>query len=132
MANILIVEDDELNRRMYEQVFRFRKHDVEVAVNGEDGLAKASTTKPTLILLDIMMPKMNGLDMLHKLKAIPELAKIPVIVLTNLLGVTTAEAMMAAGAVRYVVKSDYSPKEVCDITEGILAGNTHGKVPAIA
>ena len=117
---VLIIEDDELIRRMYEQVFLFNKYDVLLAVDGVDGLDKARTQGIDMILLDIMMPSLNGLDMLRKLKAIPELAKTPVVVLTNLLGAEYAQQALAAGALRYICKSDYSPKEIADMVFKLL------------
>ncbi len=129
MAKVLIVEDDELNRRMYQQIFTLKGHDVETASDGEEGLEKAKSTNPTLILLDIMMPRLNGLDMLREAKKVPGIANIPVVVLTNLVGATDAEQSLHAGAVKYVNKSDYKPKEVVDIVEGILSGYVRNEVP---
>jgi DNA-binding response OmpR family regulator len=62
MAKVLIVEDDPLISRMYQKIFTFENFDVEVAANGEEALAKVSDFNPALILLDVMMPKMNGLQ----------------------------------------------------------------------
>jgi len=129
VAKILIVEDDPLMTRLYQKVFKFEKYEVEVASNGMTGLEKVETFKPTLILLDIMMPKMNGLQVLAKLKANPETKKIPVVVLTNLAGTQDAETAMAKGAVKYIVKSEHEPKEVVKIVKGILAGYTRNKIP---
>lgn len=122
MANILIIEDDELIRRMYKQVLEMRGHQVVLAANGEEGIEQAKATKPVIILLDIMMPKLNGIDMLKKLKAMPDLAGIPVMILTNLMGAADAQASLAAGAIKFVIKSDYTPNEVVDIVEELLAG----------
>src|SRR5476651_1169797 len=84
MPKILIVEDDPLMSRMYQKIFTFEGYDVEMAGDGQEGLDKAREVKPTLMLLDVMMPKMNGLQVLEKLKADPETKGIPVIMLTNL------------------------------------------------
>jgi CheY-like chemotaxis protein len=119
--SILIVEDDELIRRMYQQIFTFRGYSVKLATNGEEGLEKVAVDQPAIILLDIMMPKLNGIEMLKRLKAQPDAAKIPVIILTNLMGAADAEAALAAGAVTFVSKSDYTPKEIVDIVEHVLA-----------
>ncbi len=131
MAKILIIEDDELIRRMYEQIFIFRGYEVAAATNGEEGLERARATKPAIILLDIMMPKMNGLDMLKRLKAIPEVKHIPVIILTNLLGIADAETALREGAIKYIGKSDYTPKEIVDIAEEVLAGYTRDEIPEV-
>lgn len=129
MAKILIIEDDSLMVRMYKKIFEFEKYEVETAMDGEEGLKKVSSSKPTLILLDIMMPKMNGMQVLEKLKADPATKNIPVIILTNLSGQTDAETALKMGAVKYVVKSEYKPEEVTKMVKGILAGYTRGEVP---
>ena len=98
MARILIVEDDPLMSRMYQKIFIFEKYDVDMAANGEEALEKIRTNRPTLILLDIMMPKLNGLQVLDKLKSDPDTKAIPVVILTNLASEKDAEnAMLQAG-----------------------------------
>src|SRR3972149_6469134 len=129
MAKILIIEDDPLMRRLYQKIFTFEKYEVESAEDGEEGLEKARKVKPTLILLDVMMPKMNGLQVLEKLKADPDLKKIPVVMMTNLAGQKDAETALAKGAVKYIVKSEYEPKQVSDMVKGVLAGYIRDEVP---
>ncbi|MBI5044628.1 MAG: response regulator [Candidatus Levybacteria bacterium] len=129
MAKILIVEDDPLMSRMYHKIFTFEKYEVEMASDGVEGFEKAKSTKPTIMLLDIMMPKMNGLQVLEKLKLDPETKTIPVIMLTNLAGQQDAEAAMAKGAVKYIIKSEHEPKEVANMVKEILAGYTRNEVP---
>jgi CheY-like chemotaxis protein len=129
MAKILIVEDDPLMSRMYQKIFNFENYEVEMAGDGQEGLDKARASKPTLILMDIMMPKMNGLEALEKLKADPETKAIPVIMLTNLAGQQDAEAALSKGAIKYIVKSEYEPKQVTSMVKEILAGYTRDEVP---
>ena len=131
MAKILIIEDDPLINRMYQKIFESGGHDVEIADDGEEGLEKIKTFMPNLVLLDIMMPKFNGLELLRKLKSMPEIAKTPVIVLSNLSGTEDAEAALSEGAVKYIMKSDYKPKEVYEIVKGILAGYTRNEIPEV-
>jgi CheY-like chemotaxis protein len=119
MKKLLIVEDDPLILRMYEEAFSFRKYEVAIADNGQDGLAKASTEQPDMILLDIMMPKMNGLEVLKQLKQDPKLKKIPVIMLTNLGGDEDIKTALSLGAIRYITKVDLTPKEVVKEVEKI-------------
>lgn len=121
MAKILIIEDDELIRRIYQQALSFRGHKVTHAVNGEEGLRAAHLHRPALVLLDIMMPKLSGVETLKRLKALPEFAATPVIMLTNVISDASAETALNAGALKYIIKSDYTPKEVVDMVEGILA-----------
>jgi CheY-like chemotaxis protein len=130
-AKILIIEDDPLMRRLYQKIFTFEKYEVDTAEDGEEGLEKVRTFKPTLILLDVMMPKMNGLQVLDKLKADPDTKKIPVIMLTNLAGQSDAETAIAKGAVKYIVKSEFEPKQVANMVKEILAGYTRDAVPEV-
>lgn len=129
MTKILIVEDDPLMARMYEKIFTFEKFEVELASDGEEGLEKVRSFSPTLILLDVMMPKMNGLEVLEKLKTDPATKSIPVVMLTNLAGQQDAETALAKGAVKYIVKSEYDPKQVSDMVKEIIAGYTRNEIP---
>jgi CheY-like chemotaxis protein len=124
MKKIFISEDDPLMVRMYEKIFKLSGYEVEMAFNGEEALAKlkAAPGKPTVILLDIMMPKLNGLDVLKAIKEIPDLKKIPVIMLTNLAGAADAEKALGFGAVLYLVKSEYEPKQVVEKVKEIISG----------
>jgi CheY-like chemotaxis protein len=131
MAMILIVEDDSLMSRLYQKAFTFEGYEVTLAEDGEVGLQKVREVKPTIILLDVMMPKLNGLQVLDRLKADPDLKKIPVIMLTNLAGAQDAEAALLKGAVKYIVKSEHEPKEVVDMVKEVLAGYTRNEVPQI-
>jgi CheY-like chemotaxis protein len=131
MAKVLIIEDDPLMSRMYQKIFTFEKYEVEMAGDGEEGLAKAGTANPTIILCDVMMPKMNGMQVLEKLKANPATKGIPVIMLTNLAGQQDAEAALSKGAVKYIVKSEHDPKEVADLVKEIIAGYTRNEIPAV-
>lgn len=129
---LLVVEDDPLMSRMYQKIFSFEGYNVVTAQDGQDGLEKATKEIPTLILLDIMMPKMNGLEVLDKLKANPETKNIPVVMLTNLAGTQDAEKAMSKGAVKYIIKSEYEPKQVANMVKEILAGYTRDSVPKTA
>jgi len=114
MSKVLIIEDDPLVARMYQKVMGFEKLEVEVASNGQEGVMKAKQMKPSLILCDVMMPKMNGMEVLDALKADPETKSIPVVMLTNLSGTQDAELALKKGAIAYMVKSEYKPKEVAE------------------
>jgi DNA-binding response OmpR family regulator len=132
MSKVLIVEDDPLISRMYQKIFTFEKFDVEVAANGEEALAKVVDFNPALILLDVMMPKMNGLLVLAKLKENAQTKKIPVVMLTNLAGQQDAEIALSKGAVKYIIKSEYEPRQVVDMVKEILPGYSSNAVPAAA
>lgn len=132
MTRILIVEDDVLLSRMYVTIFTSKNYEVETAIDGQDALDKARTKKPSLILLDVMMPKLNGMEVLQKLKADPALKDIPVIILTNLAGDSDVQTALQLGAVRYIIKSEHKPKEVEEIVRGVLDGYSRGQVPPTA
>lgn len=129
---LLIVEDDPLMARMYQKIFTFEQYAVITAANGEEGLEAVRKNKPTLILLDIMMPKMNGLQVLEKLKSDPETKGIPVVMLTNLAGEKDAENALMKGAVKYIVKSEFEPKQVVNMVNEIIAAHSRDDVPSSA
>jgi CheY-like chemotaxis protein len=133
-TKVLLIEDDQLIQRMYAKIFAFEKFEVEVASNGEEGLEKAKTMepKPTIILLDVMMPKMNGLEVLEKLKLDPATKSLPVIMLSNLAGENDVETALSKGAVKYIIKSEYDPKQVADMVKEVVAGYTRNDVPGAA
>ena len=130
MAKILIIEDDPLMQRMYQKAFAFDGYEVLVASDGVEGLDKIRSEKPTIILLDVMMPKMNGIEVLAKVKADPEIKTIPVVMLTNLAGTADAEKVLSMGAVKYIIKSEQEPKAVVTMVKEILAGYTRDVIPA--
>lgn len=121
MAKVLIVEDDPLVLRMYQKVLKFEGMEVFTAENGIDGIEAVKKHKPDLVLLDIMMPKMNGIEVLDRLKADKETADIPVIMLTNLSGEHDTDNAIKRGAVAYLVKSQYRPKEVVEKVKEVLS-----------
>lgn len=129
MVKLLIVEDDELISRMYEQIFKFDNYEVELAHDGEEALNKVRSSKPTLVLLDIMMPKLNGLQVLERIKADPEIKNTPVVMLTNLSSERDAQTALSKGAVKYIIKSQYDPKQISDMVKEILAGYSRDQVP---
>lgn len=120
MAKILIIEDDLMMSRMYQNIFTLEKYEVDMAKDGEEGLLKVNAFRPDLILLDVMMPNMNGLEVLDRLKANPETKLIPVVMLTNLSGEKDAETALLKGAQKYIIKSEHEPKEIVGFVKDIL------------
>ena len=134
MANLFIAEDDPLMSRMYERAFRLGWHTLTMAGDGEEALSvlEKADPKPTLILLDVMMPKMSGFDVLRKIKTDDKLKNIPVMLLTNLAGENDAEKGLALGAIAYLVKSQYNPKQVVEKVEELIKASGHGaEVPEV-
>jgi len=128
-VRIFIVEDDPLMTRLYGRIFQFFGYEVENAFNGEEALKRlqAMKEKPTLILLDIIMPKLSGFEVLRELKKNPELKNIPVVILSNLAGQADAEKALSIGAVMYLVKSQYEPKEIVEKVKEIISAYTREK-----
>lgn len=132
-GKIFIVEDDPLLVNLYSNAFRSFGYEVETDFNGEDGLKKLTDMKkkPTVVLSDVMMPKMHGLDLLAKIKENPDLKKIPVILLTNLGKEEDIKRGLELGAVTYLVKSEYTPREIVGKVREILAGYARDAVPEV-
>lgn len=118
---ILIVEDDEHVSRVYEMKFSKEGYDTIFVTNGEDGVEKIATEKPDLIILDLMVPRKDGFVVLEEIKKDPDLAKIPVLVLSNLGQQSDKDRAFALGANEYLVKVNYSMKEVVDRAKSYLS-----------
>lgn len=114
MATFFIAEDDKFMFRLYERVFKLAGHTLEVAKDGEEAIEKLSSMseKPAVIVLDVMMPKKNGFEVLETVKKNPSLKDIPVVLLTNLTGEEDKRKGLSLGATEYLIKSDHDPKIV--------------------
>jgi CheY-like chemotaxis protein len=121
MAKILLIEDDPLIHRLYQKAFSLEGFGVEIAEDGNTGLEKVQGYKPDIILLDMMMPNMNGLEVLSKLKADAATSSIPVIVLTNIADMNVDNLATSKGAVQYIIKSQTEPAEIITLIKGVLA-----------
>ena len=109
---ILLVEDDRFLRRAAEAALRQRGFAVLTAVDGEEALRLARAELPDLILLDLLMPKLPGIDVLRALKADEATRGIPVVVLSNSSREQDVQEVMRLGAVAYLVKADLSLQEL--------------------
>ena len=110
--NIVLIEDEEMLANMYETKFKTEGYDIRKALDGESGLKLVEEDKPDLILLDIIMPKLDGFSVLKKLKASDKSKDIPVILLTNLGQDEDIKKGQSLGAVGYLVKANLTPAEV--------------------
>jgi len=110
---VLLVDDDPLIIRMYQRKLSQDGYEVMLASNGEEALTRVTKAKPDIILLDLMMPKMNGVQTLKMLKKKSDTEGIPVIILTNLGDrPEDMEKAKQLGALEYLVKSEVSLKEL--------------------
>ena len=112
MKKILLVEDESAIQKTFGDVLTQEGYETLSALDGELGLELAKKEKPDLILLDLMLPKMRGFEVLKALKGDPGTKNIPVIVLTNLEATGDIEKALEAGATTYLVKANYSLDEV--------------------
>jgi len=124
MNKILLIEDDKELLELYGRVFALEKLELITAEDGIEGIDKVFKEKPALILLDIMMPKMDGFQVLLRLKSTPETKEIPVIILTNLAGLKDAQSCLYIGAAKYLIKSECEPKQVVDAVRDVLGITT--------
>ena len=121
MSKVILVEDDELFVKMYQKKFSREGIDLEVAFNGEEGFNKISELKPDVIILDLMMPEMGGVELLGKLRAKAELKDIPVIVMTNLnTGSEEVSEASNLGVKETVLKTNVTPEEIVGIVRKYL------------
>ncbi len=105
---------------MYTQKFRNQGYEVVSAYNGADGVKMTETEKPDVVLLDVIMPKMDGFVALKKIRKNPVTAKVPVILLTNLGQEEDVRKGRELGADDYFIKANHTPQEVVDKVKALL------------
>lgn len=119
--SILVVDDDPAIRDIYTIVFKNAGFSTYTANDGVEGLQQAKEHHPSIIILDIMMPNMDGRTMLSQLKADPTLQSIPVIMFSALITELEKSEMLAAGAVEYLEKSDVEdPDQLVETIKKVL------------
>jgi len=121
MTKIMLVEDDVALRDIYSSRFEAEGYKVVVAADGEEALTIAVKEKPDLILLDIMMPKISGFDVLDILRNTPETKSTKIIVMSALSQTADIEKGKSLGADEYLVKSQVTLSEVVERVKGVLA-----------
>ena len=114
MKTILFIEDESVLQKTFGEVLKQEGYEVISALDGQIGLRLAKEKNPDLILLDLILPKVHGFDVLKKLKEDKETQEIPVIVLTNLEGIGDVDKALELGATTYLVKAQYTLEEVVE------------------
>lgn len=122
---ILLAEDDRFLRRACEACFRQRGFTVVTAVDGEEALRLARAEAPDFIALDLLMPKLTGIEVLRALRADAQTQAIPVLVLSNSSREQDMQEAKALGVVGYFVKANLSLQELGHWVERYLGGNNH-------
>ena len=114
MKTILFIEDESALQTTFRGILTEQGYEMVSALDGEIGFKLARIKKPDLIILDLILPKLHGFEVLEKIKECQETKNIPVIVLTNSEETVNVEKALELGATTYLVKANYSLKEVIE------------------
>jgi len=117
---ILVIEDDKFLRDLISQKLIKEGYDIAEAVDGEKGVESAKEEKPDLVLLDLILPGIDGFEVLSRIKSDPSSAQIPVIILSNLGQKDDIERGLKMGAADYLIKAHFTPGEIIDKIRVIL------------
>ena len=120
-TKIAIIEDDIAISTMYRIKFEAEGYTVETASNGKLGLSLAEEMNPDIILLDLMMPEMDGTEMLTQLRKTTWGQGIPVIILTNMGEQEAPEILKTLGVKRFIVKAEMTPRQVAELVKAEIA-----------
>jgi len=120
MVKILVVEDDRFLRELIVKKLNQEGFATETAVDGEEGLSKIKEIKPDLVLLDLILPTIDGFEVLRKLKEEDLVPSLPVIILSNLGQREDIERGLSLGATDYLVKAHFTPDEIIQKIKSIL------------
>lgn len=121
MRKLLIIEDDRIIGSIYSKKFAVEGFNVEVAEDGQTGLERILAFRPDIVLLDLMLPKLNGLEILARVRAMPEFQRLPIIVFSNAYMTSVIDAAWKAGATTVLTKSNTSPKKLTETLHELLA-----------
>lgn len=119
-ARVLLIEDNEFLSRMYKKLLAYSGYQVGVAQNAKIGLEEAINFHPNIIFLDVMLPDMNGLEVLKILKKNRETSNIPTILLTNLGLHEELEKALKIGALKYMIKNEFDPHEIVKVVQEVI------------
>jgi len=118
---VLIIEDDEFLRELILRKVESEGFNVSIACNGEEGLKKIREEKPQLVLLDLILPNMDGFEVLTKVKEDEELSSIPVVIPSNLGQKEDIEKALKIGAADYLIKAHFTPSKIIEKIRNILS-----------
>ena len=117
---ILIIEDDKFLRELISRKLSDEGFNIQEAVDGEEGLKKIKEGKPDLILLDLILPSIDGFEVLSRMKEDPGVSAIPVIILSNLGQKEEVERGLKLGAADYLIKAHFTPGEIIEKIKNVL------------
>lgn len=114
MLKILVIEDDKFLRELIAKKLSLENFEISEAIDGEEGLKKIKQEKPNLVLLDLILPAMDGFEVLSEMREDPGISSIPVIILSNLGQREDIEKGLKLGAIDYLVKAHFTPNEIVE------------------
>lgn len=117
---ILIIEDDTFLHELCKKKFIHAGYEVMSAFAGQEGLKKIQKETPALILLDLLLPEMDGLDLLEQLKSDPATAQIPVIIMSNYSDRERVQKGIELGAKDYIIKAHFTPEDIVKKVKDVL------------
>lgn len=117
---ILVVEDDKFLRELMTQKLTREGFQISQAVDGEEGIKKIKEEKPGLVLLDLILPGIDGFEVLSRVKGDPDISNTPVIILSNLGQREDIERGMKMGAADYLIKAHFTPGEIIEKIKNII------------
>ncbi|MDD5144583.1 MAG: response regulator [Candidatus Pacebacteria bacterium] len=117
---ILIIEDDKFLRELISQKLLKEGYEIVEAIDGEEGVKKAKEEKPDIILLDLILPGIDGFEVLTRMRADKENPPIPVIILSNLGQKEDVERGLKLGAADYLIKAHFTPGEIIEKIKNII------------
>ena len=132
MKKILIIEDDQIVANIYRNKFSVEGYQVEVALDGQAGMDLLRSFRPDAVILDLMLPKVTGVDFMKQIRATPDFEKLPVIVFSNTYLTNMVQEAWKAGATKCLSKANCTPKQVLEVLRSTLSngattsGNGHG------
>ncbi|HDZ54226.1 MAG TPA: response regulator [Candidatus Nealsonbacteria bacterium] len=119
-TTILVIEDDKFLRELIVQKLIKENYKVSEAVDGEQGIKKIKEEKPDLVLLDLILPGIDGFEVLSKMREDSNLSSIPVIILSNLGQKEDVERGLKLGAIDYLIKAHFTPGEIIEKIKNVL------------
>lgn len=124
MKKLLIIEDDQVVANIYRNKFALEGYSVEAAADGETGLQLVRTFQPDIVLLDLLLPKMGGVDVIRQIRAEPGSSHLPIVVFSNTYLTNLIQEARAAGATKCLSKANCSPKQVIEIISRMLKSSS--------
>lgn len=129
MKKILLIEDDQIVANIYRNKLTVEGYQVEIALDGEAGFEMVKRYKPDAVILDLMLPKITGVDLMRRIRAEKEFETVPVIVFSNTYLTNLVQEAWKAGATKCLSKANCSPRQVIEVVRSTVGGGSSGATP---